>query len=86
MSQWIAAGKWDELGRRVAKVLAKIFGIALLLLAAKWGDVELAKDEPSKLVLGFVGGVILLAGASLMPSTVVPIIYRVIDKVFPVDK
>lgn len=75
------SGKWDPINRQASKAIGYAFGGVALLIAARWGDIELAKEDPSKIVLGLVGGLFLLAGSALLPGTVVPLIYRIIDRI-----
>ena len=81
MSQKIAPGKWDGATRQLSKLVGYVFGLLMLVMGMRWGNTVFASGDPSMWSMIAVVVVLLLAGAALLPGIIVPIVYRVIDKV-----
>jgi uncharacterized membrane protein YedE/YeeE len=77
----IAEGQWDAIGRATSKLVGYIFGLGMLYGGLNFGQNVARSENPSVWAWAVVGGMFMLSGAALLSGVVVPIIYKVIEKV-----
>ena len=86
MSQKIAPGRWDPATRVKAKFLGPFVGFSMIAAGAWLANVLIVKALEAGQPISLVGAALPLAfcglgAAALFPNVVVPLLYRVIDKV-----
>lgn len=86
MSQYIAPGKWDPMKRQYAKGLGIVIGAGLIGIGGWLGNVlivrtlEAGRDVTMwSVMIPLVP--IVLGGVAVFPNVVLPLAYRIIDRV-----